>query len=208
MPPSSSHLARHLDTLRPLLESSKVLTLLELENAMGRDRVCIMILVLCLPFYFPISLPGISTPFGLAIIWIALRELLGYEPRLPQKLASIQISAPVFRKLLNGMSHFDEKSKHWIRPRWFFIANQPWITKVSALIAIYCGIILCLPLPIPFSNWIPALTLLLTFMGRLYGDGLWISCGIFTASLMTLLGFWMADTLGHLIEKVLHIASL
>jgi hypothetical protein len=202
-----SLLLANLDRLKPLLQASTPITLHHLEKAFGHNRICLMVLVLCLPFYFPISIPGISTPFGLGIAWIALRELFGHEPHLPAPLAKIHVSAHLLKKMIEGIHHFDHKSRHWICPRWPIITQSRWMPKVSACIALLCGLTLCLPLPIPFSNWIPAITLLLTFMGRLYGDGLWMVLGLGLSGLILGIGVWMADTLQALFFKVLHLAG-
>ena len=58
------------------------LTLREVIYTLGGRAYTLLVLLLALPFITPIPLPGLSTPFGLAIALIALRLTLGQRPWL------------------------------------------------------------------------------------------------------------------------------
>ena len=42
-----------------------------------------VVILLCLPFLTPVTIPGISMPFGLAIALCGLRIAFGHKPWLP-----------------------------------------------------------------------------------------------------------------------------
>jgi len=50
-----------------------------------------LLLLLSLPFVQPIPLPGLSTPFGVAIALLGIGFLLGKKPWLPQRLLKTQL---------------------------------------------------------------------------------------------------------------------
>lgn len=203
-----SALATSLRKLSHSIDHQSPINLHHLEKACGDDCICFMILVLCLPFYFPISIPGISTPFGLAITWIAFKEFLSHQPHLPHWLAKITLSHHSLQKMIHVIEFFDQKTGRWIHLRWPFISKNRFLNRITDLVAIICGLILCLPIPIPFSNWIPAITLLLTFMGRLYSDGLWLVAGISLCSIIVIAGFWMAGMAQEVILQALNLTIL
>lgn len=75
------------------------LTLREVIYTLGGRAYTLLVLLLALPFITPIPLPGLSTPFGLAIALIALRLTLGQRPWLPMKLQR-KVLPPGFWKAL------------------------------------------------------------------------------------------------------------
>ena len=77
----------------------RALTLREVIIILGGRAFLLLILVLSLPFITPISLPGLSTPFGLAIALIALRLSLGQSPWLPERLLQKQVPLGFFGRL-------------------------------------------------------------------------------------------------------------
>ena len=64
----------------------RAVTLREVIQVLGGRAYMLLVLLLALPFITPIPLPGLSTPFGLAIGLIAFRLSLGQRPWLPKKL--------------------------------------------------------------------------------------------------------------------------
>ena len=48
---------------------------------------------------------------------------------------------------------------------------------INGLVIFFCGFVLSLPLPIPFTNTIPAIAILLLSMGMMEEDGLFILLG-------------------------------
>src|SRR5215475_6194642 len=80
--------------LRALLEraNGKAMTMEQIEQSLPESTTYgMLMLFFALPFSLPISIPGISTPFGLAIICIGICLVAGVHPRLPRRAKSIRI---------------------------------------------------------------------------------------------------------------------
>lgn len=164
----------------------------------GRAYTLILIL-LALPFITPIPLPGLSTPFGLAIAFIALRLTLGQRPWLPMKLQRKQLPAGFFTKVFAVAGKVIALLESFLRPRLAFISATRPTQQVHALIILIAALALLLPLPIPFSNSFPAWTILLLAAGLLERDGLFILLGY----LVFVLGVGYFILLGEATQQVI-----
>ncbi len=163
----------------------QTLTLRDVIHALGGRAYSLLLILLALPFITPIPLPGLSTPFGLAIGLIALRLALGQRPFLPKKLQRREIPAGFFDKLVKlaaGVIRFLEK---FLRPRLAIVTEFGWTRQVHALLMLLAALALLLPLPIPFTNAFPAWVVLLVAGGLLERDGLVIllAYGVFAAGI-------------------------
>lgn len=147
-----------------------------LETLQGRAYELLMIL-LVLPFAVPVSVPGMSTPFGLAIAGVAVQLAAGRLPWLPKRLLSAKMGAGFFRKVLaatRGVVLFLEK---FLRPRWASCTgSKKWVGVHLWALAIAAGL-LALPLPIPFTNMVPGWAVFLIALGLMERDGLFIVAG-------------------------------
>ena len=133
-----------------------------------------------LPFTTPIPLPGLSTPFGLAIAFIALRLSLGQRPWLPMKLQRKQLPPGFFDKVFAVAGRVIRLLESFLRPRLAVISATGAMLQIHALFILISALVLLLPLPIPFSNTFPAWTILLLGAGMLERDGLFIMLGYVT----------------------------
>ena len=137
-----------------------------------------LIILLCLPFMAPFSLPGVSNVFGVVIAILAWRIFQGRPARLPRRLGERRIDGQVLDRVVRASI----RVVHWIeratRPRaraW--VAGQT-IRRVNALVLIYGGIVLAAPIPpiIPLSNLTPSIGIILVAAGMMEEDGvvLWM----------------------------------
>jgi len=158
----------------------------------GKGRILIAI-VLCFPFCQPIQIPGLSTPFGLAIALIGMRIAFGKKIWLPKKLLSKKISRRTFNKVTDKALWFVRKLKRWIYPRLFWLSSSPVMKVMNGLLICANGLFLALPLPIPFSNLAFAWSTFLIGLGMLENDGILIILGyamfLIACTLLFLLGY-------------------
>ena len=82
------HLEQELATQTEPVVNAEVgrgpsLTLGQIERLLEGHGYELLLLFLALPFCFPISIPGLSLPFGLVIILIGWRLAVDRPPRLP-----------------------------------------------------------------------------------------------------------------------------
>ncbi len=153
----------------------------------GKGRSLVLIL-LSIPFCQPIQLPGLSTPFGLAVAFIGLRIVFGKHIWLPKKLLAKTVPSATFEKITDRILVLVRRIKSWIHPRLIWMCHSPFMEKVNGLIIFILGIVLALPLPIPFSNLTAAWSIFLIALGMLEDDGVLVLIG-YLLSLLTITFF-------------------
>src|SRR6516162_10924786 len=138
-----------------------------------------LLLLLSLPFVQPIPLPGLSTPFGVAIALLGIGFLLGGKPWLPHRLLKTQLPEIFLAPALEGVRRLAQIMEVLLRPRMLFLATNPTMQRLEGLCILVCGLLLSLPLPIPFSNMLPAMTVIVFASSTLGKDGFFYVGGIF-----------------------------
>jgi hypothetical protein len=142
----------------------------------GRGFV-LLLLLLALPFSTPVPLPGLSTPFGLIIALIGARLAFGEKPWLPARLLDTRLPPQVFAKVFAFARRIILGFERLLRPRLLWVTATPRREQVHAVPIVLCALLLLLPLPIPFSNTLPAWAIMLTAAGLLERDGAFIFAG-------------------------------
>ncbi len=160
----------------------------------GRGYV-LLVMLLALPFCTPIPLPGLSTPFGLVIVLIGLRLALGQKPWLPAKLLDTRLPPNLFAKVFAVTRKIVTWFERLLRPRLLWATASPRLEQLHAVPIVICALMLLLPLPIPFSNIIPAWGILLLAGGLLERDGAFIVGG-YMATLVTVIFFVLIAIFG------------
>lgn len=175
-------------------------TLGELVQTLRSRGYIFLILLLSLPFVTPIPLPGLSTPLGLVIVLLALRLVLGGEPWLPRSVLARQIPAGFLDKVGAATERGLRFAERFLRPRWDFLFSFPGALRVHALLLTLAGLVLLLPLPIPFTNSFPAWVLLFGAIAWIERDGLFMAF----AYLCAVLGALYFIFLGEAARRLLH----
>ena len=93
------------------------ITLRELLERSGRQGMLLICALSTLPFLIPVSIPGVSTVFGAAIVLLASALFLNRLPWLPQRILNKPLDAhklvPVLRKGAGLVSKIDR----WVKER-------------------------------------------------------------------------------------------
>ena len=110
-------LSEELARLRANL-AERAVTLREVIYLLEGRAYLLLVLLLSLPFITPIPLPGLSTPFGLAIALIALRLSLGQRPWLSMKLQRKELPPGFFDKVFGLAAWALRLMEKFLRPRW------------------------------------------------------------------------------------------
>ncbi len=160
---------------------------------------CLVIILLVLPFLFPIP-PGLTGPFGGACLILSVQMVLGKRsPWLPQKIAKYKFPRAFVEILLQNLRRVTRLLEKITRPRMAKIANHPFIWRFNGLCISW--LILLLISPIPLTNPIPTVGILLLAVATIESDGLLMCVGyIFTVLTTLFFGFifyalWMAPSL-------------
>ena len=181
---SQSRLSAELETLHARLKD-KALTLAEVEQALRGRGPAILLILLALPFCF-VAIPGLSVPFGIAICLIGARLAIGREPWLPRFIMHRRLSTARSAQLLTGAIKVAHQLEKFVRPRLAFLHAGPGMLRLIGLGIVIASLGLMLPLPIPFSNSIPAWAVVLLAIGMMEKDGLCVLLGHLTA-----MGTWV-----------------
>jgi hypothetical protein len=124
--------------------------------------------LIAIPFF------GLSTPFGLAIALLGAQLMLGRRhPWLPARARRRALSMAMLDRVLRLLSRRTRWLARLSRRRWELAIRPPVIGFAIVLLALG----LALPLPIPGSNLIFLIPVLIFAIGVLERDGLWIAVG-------------------------------
>jgi hypothetical protein len=175
---SRSHLSSDLETLHDRLKG-KSLTVAELKQALKGRGSAMLLVLLALPFCF-IAVPGLSMPFGIAISLIGGCLVIGREPWLPRFIMRWRLSNTRLAQLLSGAIKMARQLERHVRPRLAFLHTVPGMQRLIGLGIIIAGLALMLPLPIPFTNTIPAWAIVFLAIGMMEKDGLFVLLGHLT----------------------------
>ncbi len=195
--------------LRELLRETagRAVTLGELEQILKGRGFALFLLLMSLPFAFPIAIPGLSIPFGIVIMLLGLRITFGMKPSLPGFILRREVSQAMLERIVGYGLKLATKMEKLVKPRMHFLQRWPGMINLIGLGIASGGFLLSLPLPplIPFSNTIPAVSVLLLTAGLMERDGLLVLFGhmvnigawIYFAIMFTLAG----SGISHLWDK-------
>jgi hypothetical protein len=172
-------------------------TLAEIRDLVGQDGLMLFTAFLTLIFMVPVSIPGVSTVFGAAILLIGLSRLFGRNLWLPNAIEKRVISTEALRAALNRSLIWIDRLERVSRPhRLNWLASEGLIGAVNNGALILGAILLMAPFGlIPLSNTFPALALLFLAIGLLQHDGVCILLG-HLANLITIIYFTILITTG------------
>ena len=182
----------------------RAVTLREVLYVLGSRAYLVLVVLLALPFVAPVSIPGLSTPFGLAIALIALRLSLGQRPLLSKKLQRKTLPAGFLTKLFGVAGKVLQFLEKFLRPRLTVLTDTRLLQQLHAGLMLLAAITLLLPLPIPLTNTFPAWAILLLAAGLLERDGVFILAGYVVFGAGVLYFVFLGEAAEHLVQVFLH----
>jgi hypothetical protein len=131
--------------------------------------------LLVLPFLFPMP-PGLSSILGLGCLVLAMQMGIGRRsPWLPKKVARFRFPRSFSLKLLKNIRRVTGWLEKIVRRRWSKIAENSYVWRGNGFCIAWLAILLMLP--IPFTNPLPAIAILLLAVSTIEADGLLMFCG-------------------------------
>jgi hypothetical protein len=167
--------------------SEHPVTLREVMDALGVRASGLLSVILALPFCAPVTIPGVSTPFGLIIVVLAARFALGLPPWLPRRLLAVKLPPRFFRALIEGTSRFVGWIERRLKPRWLWMTSSLGLARTHAVLVLVGAFLLMMPLGgIPFTNTLPALVVVVGTLGVMERDGIAVATayGLLVATLV------------------------
>lgn len=145
----------------------------DLLAVIGDEGLLVLSILLTLVFLIPVSIPGVSTVFGAAILLVGISRLSGRPLWVPRRLAERQLPADRLRPALTGGMSWVRRLERVSRPhRLPSLVDGRGVHAFNNLAFIFAALLLMAPFGfVPFSNTIPAIALLLYAVGFIQRDG-------------------------------------
>lgn len=187
--------------IKTLLESlaHQPLTLAQVLAETSERGFSLVIGLLVLPFLFPMP-PGFTTILGSACLLLSLQMMLGRRsPWLPRRVAEFQFPSILARQVLNNLKRVTRLSERFVRPRMKGLAGSSHIWQING--ACIAWLTLLLMSPIPMTNPIPTVGILILVGAMLEADGLMMCVGYVATGLITsifgvlIYGLWRSPEL-------------
>lgn len=189
----SSKLITHLAEVRALPE----ITLDKLAESLKDEALLVVCLIAILPFMQPIPIPGLSSVLGMIALMQGVGLIFLKKPLLTKKMRDVKISHERFEQIYKAAEKFCYYADKMtiLRHHW---TNSRASHVICGLAIVLSSAFLSLPLPIPLSNFVPALSIALICLGLLEDDLILVIIGLS----ITITVVWMGIFSYHfLIEK-------
>jgi hypothetical protein len=180
----SLHYADRTETVRDALERAiasltrPTVTLRELLAIIGDHGPLLLCALLSIPFLIPVSIPGVSTIFGLAILLLAIGITLNRTPWLPARVMDRAVDAQKLKGVLERGVKLILRIEAVISRRIEVLTAGSFAGRVNGLAIVAGALLLMLPLGlVPFSNTLPAFAILFLSIGMSQRDGFLVLAG-------------------------------
>jgi hypothetical protein len=162
-------------------EADRPVGIARVRDALG-DRS----LAALLAFFAAVNLlplpPGTTIVLGPPLVIVAVQMMLGYSKVwLPRSVLERSIEAERFRQLTKGMMPRLLRLERLIRPRYWPFPGQRSADRTIGAVALLFAI--AVTLPIPFGNWLPALSIFLIALALSERDGVLLGAGLIVGAL-------------------------
>lgn len=182
-----------LESFRSQYKDRQTITLNEVLLSLHEKSFAIMLILLTMVSALPIPAVGYSTPFGIIISVIGFQLILQKKTlHLPSRFGNKELTTvSLFRhsRWIHRVFSFIER---FLRPRLTFMFAPPFSTLTSLLIFLAGASMI---IPLPGTNTVPSLSILLMAIGMLDDDGVILLLGIVTA-LFSFMVTFLIVTLG------------
>lgn len=192
-----------LQPIRPPSLTATLSDLLALSNGKGTtlnamlallsDRGVALLMVVCTaPFLIPVSIPGLSTPFGAVLGLCGIFTAIARPVRLPGRLGARWLPHASLEKSIGILQRIFRRLERFLHPRFGYLATQPGILRLHGLYVLSMAFVLAIPFPtVPFigSNAIAAWPIFLLGLGLLERDGIFVALAY--AWIIPFIAYWI-----------------
>ncbi|HEY9875359.1 MAG TPA: exopolysaccharide biosynthesis protein [Candidatus Obscuribacterales bacterium] len=178
---------RFSQDVKSLLQSlaERPLTLGDVLATTSERGFSLAIGLLVLPFLFPMP-PGATGIFGSGCFLLAVQMAMGRRsPWLPRRVARFKFPRWLILKLLKNLQRITGVVERFARRRLVNIADSPNFWRLNGVCIAWLSVVLILP--IPFTNPIPTVGILLFVIATLESDGLLMCISYGVTAFITLL---------------------
>lgn len=161
------------------------LTLCDVLRETSEQGFALAIILLSFPFLLPMP-PGLTTILGSACLFLSTQMACGRRvPWLPARMLRFEFSQQVVDKLLKGLGRATKVFEKITRPRWSRFARSDRTWRINGLCITWLSLLLMTP--VPLTNPIPTIGILLLAISMIERDGLLLFVGYGVVGLNTAL---------------------
>ncbi len=174
------------------------ITLGSIVDKTQEESILIVCLIAILPFMQPIPIPGLSTILGFIVLLQGIGLIALDRPLLTKRMRDLTLSPEKFELIYKAAVKFCVFTSKISLFKHTFTKSK-FIRIMSGITIVMAASFLALPLPIPFSNFIPAICIFFICTGLLEEDLMLVIFGHGIALTVV----WMAVASFHLIQEKL-----
>jgi hypothetical protein len=150
----------------------------ELLALIGEQGMLVLCIFLTIPFLVPVSIPGVSTVFGLLVVLIGVGVMTNRMPWLPSRLIDKRFPTEKLCPALLQGAKILQRLERYLHPRWGVLTRSAAMNRFNGAMIVVAGLLLMAPFGlVPFSNTLPAFAILFLAAGMLEQDGLIVFLG-------------------------------
>ncbi|HEX7467812.1 MAG TPA: exopolysaccharide biosynthesis protein [Methanobacterium sp.] len=149
-------------------------------DIIGERGIFMSCMILTAPFLLPVSVPGMSIPFGSAIFLLSLRIIFNKPILIPERFMKIHISNHDMVLILNEILNILTPLEKYIKPRLCFLVTGSKMNQINGMMLAFGAILLVTPIIAPLGDFIPSYGILFICLGTLERDGYLILAGYAT----------------------------
>ena len=188
---STGH-ARTAELLTRALESQRgeKITIGEFLDPLGERAFGFLLLILAIPNFIPVPI-GVGGVMGALVIYVGAQMLLGFEhPWLLRSMREHGMARSRVERFVTRLAPLLRWLEHVCRPRLEGLTRAPG-RRITGLLLVATGILLALP--IPFTNYVFGVLLVLYAVALIERDGAalivaWLASVAAAIALLTLSG--------------------
>ena len=113
------------------------ITLRELVALLGEQGLLVFCGVLAVPFLLPVTVPMMSTVFGVPMLLIGFAVMVSRVPWLPERLLNRRIAAGTARQMLAKVRGWALRFEHLVRPRALALSGGALINFMNGGLVIF-----------------------------------------------------------------------
>ena len=150
----------------------------EILALIGEQGMLVLCIFLTIPFLVPVSIPGVSTVFGLLVVLIGVGVMTNRMPWLPSRLIDKRFPTQKLCPALEQGAKILQRLERYLHPRWGALTRSAAMNRFNGAMIVVAGLLLMAPFGlVPFSNTLPAFAILFLAAGMLEQDGLIVLLG-------------------------------
>ncbi len=154
------------------------ISILEINQILGRNAIQLLVALFATPMLLPVTaFPGLSQITSFVLILLLSQLIIGNRIIwLPSRVKNYKIDNNFLQKILQIIFKYRDKFSNFIKPRMIFLSTKNF-NKFHYFYLIFIVLVMALPIPAPFANTIPALSIILITFGIIEREGASIIIG-------------------------------